>query len=72
MQKIAQKLYKKRKEKVELPFGHIKRTLNGGSFLVRGIESVRAEFSIFASCFNIARMITLFGGVPQMIETLKA
>ena len=67
----GQEMYKKRKEKVELPFGHIKRNLNGGAFLVRGLEAVKAEFSIFASCFNIARMITLLGGVTQMIEVLE-
>ena len=67
----GQAIYKQRKAKVELPFGHIKRTLNGGAFLSRGIKAVKAEFSIFASCFNIARMITLLGGVEGMIETLK-
>ena len=68
----GQELYKKRKEKVELPFGHFKRTLNGGAFLVRGLEAVKGEFSIFANCFNIARMITLLGGVPQMVKVLQA
>ena len=65
-------IYKKRKEKVELPFGHIKRTLNGGAFLVRGLKAVNGEMAIFASCFNIARMITLLGGVGPMISKLRA
>jgi transposase len=68
----GQAIYKKRKEKVELPFGHIKRNLNGGAFLVRGLPAVKAEFSIFASCFNIARMITLTGGVSRLINQLAA
>ena len=68
----GQAIYKRRKETVELPFGHIKRTLNGGQFLLRGLEAARAEFSILASCFNIARMITLLGGVEEMIETIRA
>ena len=66
----GQSIYKKRKEKVELPFGHIKRNLNGWAFLLRGKSGVRAEMAINATCFNIARMITLLGGVRPMIEKL--
>ena len=66
----GQAIYKKRKEKAELPFGHIKRNLNGGAFLLRGLQGVKAEFSILASCFNIARMITLLGGVSGLINRL--
>lgn len=67
----AQKIYSKRKERVEHQFGHIKRNLNGGHFLVRGVEAVKAEFAVLTSCFNIARMITLLGGVSSMVEKLK-
>lgn len=66
----GQAIYRKRKAKVELPFGHIKRNLNGGAFLVRGLAGVRAEWAIMASCFNIARMITLVGGVESLIKRL--
>ena len=69
---IGQAIYKKRKEKVEAVFGHIKRNINGGYFLVRGLESVKAEFSIFGTCYNVARMITLAGGVCQLVKKLKA
>jgi len=68
--KEAQAIYKKRKEKVELPFGHIKRNLNGGAFLLRGLEGVNAEMAINCTCFNVARMITLLGGVRPLIATL--
>lgn len=64
-------IYKKRKEKVELPFGHIKRTLNGGAFLVKSIKSAQGEMAIFANCFNIARMITLLGGVGPMVAKMR-
>lgn len=67
----GQALYKKRKEKAELPFGHIKRNLGGTAFLVRGLSMVRAEFALLASCFNIARMITLLGGVRPLIDRLS-
>jgi len=57
----CQKIYKLRKQKVELPFGHIKRNLGINAFLLRGLAGVKAEMSIFSTCFNIARMITIFG-----------
>jgi transposase len=60
-QASSQQIYSCRKEKVELPFGHIKRNLGVDSFLLRGLAGVRAEMSIMCSCFNIARLIGLFG-----------
>ena len=66
----GQEIYKKRKSKVELQFGHIKRNLKASSFLVRGLKSVQGEMAIYASCFNIARMITLLGGPEKMAERL--
>lgn len=65
----SQKVYKKRKEKAELPFGHIKRNLKFDSFLLRGKDGANAEISVAGSCFNIARMITLLG-VPVLVNTL--
>lgn len=60
-QSRSQRIYSRRKQKVELPFGHIKRNLGVGSFLLRGLAGVRAEMSVMCSCFNIARLIGLFG-----------
>lgn len=57
----GQAVYKKRKEKVELPFGHIKRNLGVGAFLLRGIQGVNAEMALLSTCFNISRMITIVG-----------
>ncbi len=57
----CQEVYKLRKQKVELPFGHIKHNLKVGGFLLRGLEGVKAEASILSSCFNIARMISIVG-----------
>lgn len=57
----SQKVYKLRKAKVELPFGHIKRNLKMDAFLLRGLDGVKAEMSILSTCFNIARMITIYG-----------
>jgi hypothetical protein len=66
----SQEIYKLRKQKAELPFGHIKRNLKVDSFLLRGLKGVRAEASILATCFNLARMITLLG-VPALVRELN-
>ena len=50
-----QQIYRKRKMRVEHPFGHFKRNLGAGSLLMRGLEGVNAELSILATCFNISR-----------------
>ncbi len=65
----SQKIYSHRKQKVELPFGHIKRNLKVDSFLLRGLDGVKAEASILASCFNIVRMISIVG-VASLIAKL--
>jgi len=57
----CQEVYKLRKQKVELPFGHLKHNLKVTGFLLRGFEGVRAEASILSSCFNIVRMISIVG-----------
>ena len=67
----SQEIYKLRKEKVELPFGHIKRNLKVDSFLLRGLKGVKAEASILATCFDLVRMITLLG-VPALVKELNA
>lgn len=67
----AQQVYRRRKMRVEHPFGHIKRNLGVSAFLLRGLEGVNAELSLLASCFNIRRVITLLGGVQPMIKALK-
>jgi transposase len=67
----SQEIYSKRKERVELPFGHIKRNLKTDSFLLRGRDGVQAETSLLATCFNIARMITILG-VSGILQKLPA
>jgi hypothetical protein len=66
----SQKIYKRRKSRVEHPFGHIKRNLKTNAFLLRGRDGVQAETSLLAICFNMARMITIFG-VGKLIEKLN-
>jgi hypothetical protein len=68
----SQEIYARRKTRVEHPFGHIKHNLGIRNFLLRGREGAKAEISIGATCFNIARMITLFGGVLGFVLKFKA
>jgi transposase len=60
-QEESQKVYAKRKDRVEHPFGHIKKNLKTDAFLMRGRDGVQAETSLLATCFNIARMISILG-----------
>ena len=66
-----QEIYRLRKEKVELPFAHIKKNLKLDAFLLRGKQKVLGEYSIFAACFNITRMINYFG-IKEFREKMKA
>ena len=65
----SQEIYVKRKTKVEHPFGHIKRNLKTDAFHLRRKDGVQAETALLATCFNIARMITIFG-VSTLIEKM--
>jgi hypothetical protein len=62
-----QKIYKLRKEKIEHPFGHMKRNLGAGQFMLRGLPKVNAETALLATCFNMVRMMTIIG-IPQLLE----
>jgi len=57
----GQAIYARRKEKTEPIFGHFKRNLGAGYFLLRGVEKVRAEFSLLAVAYNVRRLISLLG-----------
>ena len=70
-QESSQAIYKLRKEKVEHPFGHIKRNLGVTAFLLRALEGVQAEMSLLASCFDITRMINIVG-VPLLVVKLMS
>ena len=64
-------VYGLRKQKVELPFGHIKHNLGVSGFLLRGLDGVKAETSVLCTCFNIARMISIIG-VSDLIAKLMS
>ena len=45
----------------EHPFGTMKRWLGWDHFLVRGFEKVRGEMALLVTCYNLRRLLTLFG-----------
>ena len=50
---LAQALYARRKGLIEPLFGIIKEELRGRRFLLRGLNNVRAEFTMLATAFNL-------------------
>jgi transposase len=65
-----QSIYALRKQMVEHPFGHMKRNLGAGQFMLRGKANVNAEASLLSTCFNISRLTTIVGALA-LINTLK-
>jgi transposase len=60
---------KQRKALAEHPFGTIKRGMDAGYFLLRGLEKVRAEMSLTVLAYNLKRAINLLG-VPKLLAAL--
>ncbi len=56
----------RRRETVEHPFGTIKQWMNQGVFLMRGLEKVRAEFSLTALAYNLRRVLNIVGFADLM------
>ena len=54
-------LYKRRQEIVEHPFGTIKHTMNGGSFLLRTRRKVRTEIALLFLGYNLKRALNVLG-----------
>src|ERR671932_143619 len=55
-----------RREAVEHPFGSIKQWMNQSAFLMRGLEKVRAEFSLTALAYNLRRVLNIVGFAELM------
>lgn len=49
----------RRREIVQHPFGTIKQWMNQGAFLMRGLENVRAEFSLTALVYDLRRALDI-------------
>src|SRR2546422_7970193 len=68
--KAAPELIARRKALVEHPFGTIKFWMNQRAFLMRGLEKVRAEFSLSTLAYNIKRVLNILGG-EKLLEALR-
>jgi Transposase DDE domain len=55
------KVLEQRRETAEHPFGTIKQWMNQGTFLMRGLEKVRGEFSLTALAYNLRRVLNIVG-----------
>jgi len=60
---------KRRKGIVEHPFGTIKRSMNQGYFLTKGLANVGTEMSLSVLAYDLLRSINILG-VPTMIRAL--
>lgn len=68
----GQRIYKKRKEKAELPFAHCKHNMNMRQLLLRSIAKVAVELNLCALGYNLTRMISLLGviGLKKAMMTV--
>ena len=64
-------LLDRRREIVEHPFGSIKQWMNQGAFLMRGLEKVRAEFSLTALVYNLRCALNILG-VSKLLAAVAA
>jgi transposase len=60
-----------RRETVEHPFGSVKQWMYQGAFLMRGLEKVRAEFSLTALAYNLRRALNILG-VERLMAAVRA
>jgi len=67
---INKDYYRQRQAIVEHPFGTIKRAWGFDYTLLKGLEKVDAEFALIATCYNLKRVINIFG-VHVLLEKLK-
>lgn len=68
--KARPELQQQRKCVVEHPFGTMKRGMDFGYFLLKGLEKVRGEFSLMALSYNLRRVINVLG-VKDLLAALR-
>jgi transposase len=62
---------RRRSGMVEHPFGTLKRRMDGGRFLLRGLQKVKAEMALAVTAYNLTRAINVLG-VRQLCQALTA
>jgi transposase len=60
----------RRKALSEHPFGTMKRGMEQGTFLLRGLRKVRGEFSLTVLAYNLKRTFTIVG-VPRLLQAVR-
>jgi hypothetical protein len=76
LEEMAQRVHRRpevmqrRKTLVEHPFGTMKRWWEAGYFLMRGLEKVRAEFSLTVLAYNLRRVLNIVG-MPGLMAALS-
>ena len=68
--KARPEILDRRREIVEHPFGSIKQWMNQGAFLMKGLDNVRAEFSLTALVYNLRRALNILG-VEAMMAAVR-
>jgi transposase len=69
--KARPEILDRRPEIVEHPFGSIKQWMNQGAFLMKGLNKVRAEFSLTALVYNLRRALNILG-VEAIMGVVRA
>ncbi len=54
-------MMRRRKAMVEHPFGTLKRRMDGGRFLLRGLQKAKAEIALAVTAYNLTRAINVLG-----------
>jgi Transposase DDE domain len=67
--KANPEIMQERKQLVERPFGTIKHANDQGSFLMKGLKNVHAEFSLSCLAYNLKRVLNILG-VPHLLGAL--
>lgn len=62
-------MMRRRKAMVEHPFGTLKRRMDGGRFLVRGLQKVKAEMALAVTAYNLTRAINVLG-TRRLVQAL--
>ena len=62
-------MMRRRSGMVEHPFGALKRRMDGGRFLVRGLQKVKAEMALAVVAYNMTRAINVLG-VKRLCQAL--
>ena len=68
--KARPEILDRRRKIVEHPFGSIKQWMNQGAFLMKGLDNVRAEFSLTALVYNLRRALNILG-VEAMMAAVR-